>query len=67
MSPQQVGDQMRQHGDLIVAADAGDHRGDVRVGERSVDVGRPVRRAGPQPARRRVLDRDQAELIAEPR
>ena len=55
----QVGVQVRDHGDLVVAADGREHRPDLRVAEGGVEVGRPVDRGGVEPPGRRVLDRDQ--------
>ena len=62
-------DQLRvevaQHGDLVAAADGGQHGADGRVGEGGVQVGRSLGRRA-LAARRRVLDRLHADLLAQP-
>jgi hypothetical protein len=52
----QVGIEVRDDGDLVLAADRRQHGADLRVGEGRVDVGRPLLRGRTEAARRRVLD-----------
>jgi len=66
MGRDQFGVQMAQEGDLVVAADRGEHRGDGRVGEGSHEIGGPVLVAGTDAPRGRELDRLDADLRAEP-
>lgn len=62
----QVGIEVGGHGDLVVAADDGEYRLDVRVGEGGVEIAGAVRRRGAQDPGRRVLHRQQAQLVAQP-
>jgi hypothetical protein len=63
---QQVRVEVREHPDLILAADTRDHGRDVRIGEGGVQVGGPVGGRRTHHPRRGVLDRDEAEVAAEP-
>jgi hypothetical protein len=54
---QDPGVQVRKHGELIVAADRGEHRADPGVGEGLHQVRRPGLGRGTQLAGGRILDR----------
>jgi hypothetical protein len=66
MGAQQVPVQVRQDRDLVVPADAGDDRLDLRVGERRVQVSRPCRGRAPHLPGGGVLDDVEAEVLAQP-
>lgn len=57
---------MREDGDLVVAADAGDDRLDIGVRESRMDIGGPFLRRGTHLPGRRILDRPQTEVLQEP-
>lgn len=57
--------QVWKDGDLVVTADAGDHRLDLGVGECRVDIGGPLGRGRPHGPRRRILHHFEPELVTE--
>lgn len=63
VGPDHINVQPRHHRDLIVAADHGEDRGDVRVGECRVDVTGPLGRGCTEHTGGRILHRHQAQLF----
>src|SRR5262245_1911841 len=57
--------EMGENLQLVLAADAGDVRRDLRIGERCMDIGRTLLRRRLGRSRGRVLDRHELELLAE--
>ena len=62
----EVGVQVRDHRDLVVATDDGEDAADLWVGEGGIDVGGTCHRCRCDLTRRRVLDRDQPRHFGEP-
>ncbi len=63
MGAEHLGVEVRQHPDLVVAADGRHHRRDLRVGERGVQVPGAVAGIRVQRAGGRILHRHQIELF----
>jgi hypothetical protein len=66
MRSQQLSIEMAQHLELIVPTDADQHRGDLGIGESSVQVLRSLLRGRSQHAGGRELHRFQRELRPQP-
>jgi hypothetical protein len=63
---QEVAVEVAQQLELVIAADAGDHGRDARVGEGGVQVGRSRAQGRTHPPGRGVLDRFEGELRTQP-